>query len=154
MAKQLKPADEATQLKNQVLFYGKLVKSIADHCSEIVSRVPPTTPAPGTALWNVLLEQYQNAANIAKASTIINLSNFCLSFKGCKWSTYYGGAERLINLFKATSVDGKLTVNDMAMAMMLQGMILAWGQWSTLATMMLADETLTLEKMCARTYNL
>eukprot|EP00961_Rhodomonas_salina_P284274 3842360-Rhodomonas_salina.1 len=132
MAKQLKPADEATQLKNQARFYGKLVKSIADHCSEI---------------------QYQNAVNIAKASTIINLSNFCLSFKGSKWLTYYGGAERLINLFKATSVDGKLTVDDMAMVMMLQGMILAGGQWSTLTTMMLTDETLTLETMRARAYN-
>eukprot|EP00961_Rhodomonas_salina_P077854 1045168-Rhodomonas_salina.2 len=41
----------------------------------------------------------------------------------------------------------------MAMVMMLQGMILAGGQWSTLATMMLTAETLTLEKMLARAYN-
>eukprot|EP00961_Rhodomonas_salina_P225246 3045318-Rhodomonas_salina.1 len=153
IAATLKPSDAAIQLKNQAKFYGRLVKSIADNCSEIVSRVPPTTPNPGTALWNVLLDQYQNSANIAKARTIINLANFCRSFKGGKWSTYYGGAERLINLFKSTTSDWKLTVDDMAMAMMLQGMILAGGQWSTLATMMLTDDKLNLESLRARAYN-
>eukprot|EP00961_Rhodomonas_salina_P193224 2608250-Rhodomonas_salina.2 len=153
IAATLKPADPAIQLKNQAKFYGCLVKSITDNCSEIVSRIPPSTPNPGTALWNVLLDQYQNSANIAKVLTIINLTNFCLSFKGGKWSMYYGGAERLINLFKSTTSDGKLTVDDMAMAMMLQGMILAGGQWSTLAMMMLTDDKLTLESLRARAYN-
>eukprot|EP00961_Rhodomonas_salina_P258820 3497296-Rhodomonas_salina.1 len=41
----------------------------------------------------------------------------------------------------------------MAMAMMLQGMILAGGQWSTLATMMLTNEKLSLESLCACAYN-
>eukprot|EP00961_Rhodomonas_salina_P223982 3028749-Rhodomonas_salina.1 len=153
VAEMLKPTDPEVQLKNQAKFYGCLVKSIADNCPEIVSLIPPTTLNPGTALWNVLLDQYQNSANIAKARTLINLANFCLSFKGRKWSTYFGGAERLINLFKPTTADGKLTVDDMAMAMMLQGMILACGQWSTLATMMLTDEKLTLESLRARAYN-
>eukprot|EP00961_Rhodomonas_salina_P123818 1668713-Rhodomonas_salina.1 len=56
IAETLKPTDPAVQLKNQVKFYGSLVKSIADNCLEIVSCVPPTTPNPGTALWNVLLD--------------------------------------------------------------------------------------------------
>eukprot|EP00961_Rhodomonas_salina_P204904 2765955-Rhodomonas_salina.1 len=153
IAATLKPSDPAIQLKNQAKFYGCLVKSIADNCSEIVSRVPPTTLNPWTTLWNVLLDQYQNSANIAKEHTIINLANFCLSFKGCKWSMYYRGAERLINLFKSTTSDSKLTVDYMAMAMMLQGMILAGGHWSTLATMMLTDEKLNLETLHARAYN-
>eukprot|EP00961_Rhodomonas_salina_P228616 3089941-Rhodomonas_salina.1 len=143
IAATLKPLDHAIQLKNQAKFYWRL----------IVSSVPPTTPNPGTALWNVLLDQYQNSANIAKARTIINLANFCLSFKGGKWSTYYGGAECLINLFKSTTSDGKLTIDDMAMAMMLQGMIFAGGQWSTLATMMLTDDKLNFESLRARAYN-
>eukprot|EP00961_Rhodomonas_salina_P285721 3861192-Rhodomonas_salina.2 len=41
----------------------------------------------------------------------------------------------------------------MAMAMMLQGMILAGGQWSRLVTMMLTDEKLNLESLRARAYN-
>eukprot|EP00961_Rhodomonas_salina_P124330 1675732-Rhodomonas_salina.1 len=66
---------------------------------------------------------------------------------------YYGDAERLINLFKSTTSDGKLTVYYMVMAMMLQGMILAGGQSSTLATMMLTDDKLNLESLHARAYN-
>eukprot|EP00961_Rhodomonas_salina_P178354 2405780-Rhodomonas_salina.1 len=84
IATQLKPTDPAVQLKNQAKFYGRLVKSITDNCPEIVLQVPPTTPNPGTALWNVLLDQYQNSVNISKAQTLINLANFCLSFKGGK----------------------------------------------------------------------
>eukprot|EP00961_Rhodomonas_salina_P180531 2436885-Rhodomonas_salina.2 len=142
IAATLKPTDTVIQLKNQAKFYGRLL-------------IPPTTLNPGTAqaLWNVLLDQYQNSANIAKVLTLINLANFCLSFKGGKWSAYFGGAESLINLFKSTTADGKLTVDDMVMAMMLQGMILAGGLWSTLAMMMLTDEKLTLESLRARTYS-
>eukprot|EP00961_Rhodomonas_salina_P183375 2475044-Rhodomonas_salina.1 len=84
IAATLKPTDPAVQLKNQAKFYRCLVKSITDNCPEIVLRVPPTTPNPGTVLWNVLLDQYQNSANIVKARTLINLANFCLSFKGGK----------------------------------------------------------------------
>eukprot|EP00961_Rhodomonas_salina_P213646 2885150-Rhodomonas_salina.1 len=56
IAETLKPTDPAVQLKNQAKFYCSLVKSIADNCLEIALCVPPTTPNPGTALWNVLLD--------------------------------------------------------------------------------------------------
>lgn len=90
IAATLKPSDPAIQLKKQGKFYSSLVKSIADNCwtawrlcgwsccrlqilglhsgtcSWISTRTPPTLPR----------------------HTIINLANFCLSFKleGGKWS--------------------------------------------------------------------
>ena len=142
----------AQVLKDQAYVYGWLVRAVATHGPEYINRADPFSDTCGTDLWNVLLEQFQNSSALVKSRTLINLSNYCLSFKGGRWSTYYGGAEKLANQYKASN-GSQITVDDLMMALQLQGMILAGGQWQTLATMCMTNQTLTLETLRARAFN-
>lgn len=148
----LAPDDEAQLAADQTFVYGFLIRCIADHGPEYIERIDPLSATCGTDLWNVLLDQFQNSAAVVKSRTLINLANYCMSFKGGKWSTFYAGTEKLMNLYKATN-GNVINVEDMVLAMTLQGMILSGGQWQTLATMSITDETLTLDRLRARAFN-
>eukprot|EP00961_Rhodomonas_salina_P269163 3636999-Rhodomonas_salina.1 len=101
LAPKIDSGDLNTQvLKDQAYVYGWLVHPVATHGPEYINLSTSTDPFSNTCstdLWSVLLEQFQNSSALVKSRTLINLLNYCLLFKGCRWSTYYGGAEKLAN---------------------------------------------------------
>lgn len=143
--------DDAKKLDCQGKVYGMLALGISESLPEVIARVDPLSDTAGTDLWEQLLVTYQSGANVNRARLVINLANMCLSFRGGKWSTHFGAIERLTNIFKAGG--DNITVDEMTIALTLQGMILADGQWGTLATMLINDETLTLDQLRRRAYD-
>eukprot|EP00961_Rhodomonas_salina_P109636 1475611-Rhodomonas_salina.1 len=77
--------DTAQVLKDQAFVYSWLVRAVATHWQEYINRADPFSNTCCTVLWNVLLEQFQNSSALVKSRTLINLSNYCLLFKGGRW---------------------------------------------------------------------